>query len=635
MLKSTQTKTFKIDAFLQESKGRDSALVLAQLCRVMEDRLYSTKKIPTRVSSPKRKIAKPTKKSIFCVCPTEKGNGTGFAGSSFETGLVSVQMMQAQRRTDERERAVAQYIVATNKLLKRSFQSTGASWKLFGTLHEHLCPLLRNILRNMSWRDITEDSTLCKSILALFSSWVYSSSDTVKLMLTLLLLDPLVDQQNNHFEVATKLGDCVLATLIAAIDDQAQQFYRLKVQHERAKSMKTRRARVTWSPMKMKMKQFCVKDERGLKEIANKWHALRLRIGELVRIAPVKHIWDAIKLRYCGKKTQALQKEAQDLSLLHFRVDKADADPETYSRALGGLRVTCSNIAKHHLLAGESRFPVHPLAGVPLTLQQFMSIFQAPHTSQISNDPIPPKALRRLQTELSTLASSLPVDLGSSIFVCFDEGQMELLKVAIIGPRNTPYENGFFVFDVRIPPTYPGQPPKMLLRTTGNNMVRFNPNLYEDGHVCLSLLGTWSGPGWDPTYSSLLQVVLSIQSQIFVENPYFNEPGYDCHRDTDRGRQLSDNYDKTIRYMTLRFAILDQLHNPPPGFERVAAAHFNLKAKEIAGQLAEWEKLDPKIDQMVRKTYAKLGLPAYTAFRRKSTKRTETKDFRPKKKMKK
>ena len=29
--------------------------------------------------------------------------------------------------------------------------------------------------------------------------------------------------------------------------------------------------------------------------------------------------------------------------------------------------------------------------------------------------------------------------------------------------------------------------------TTGGNKVRFNPNLYDSGKVCLSLLGTWSG----------------------------------------------------------------------------------------------------------------------------------------------
>jgi len=43
--------------------------------------------------------------------------------------------------------------------------------------------------------------------------------------------------------------------------------------------------------------------------------------------------------------------------------------------------------------------------------------------------------------------------------------------------------------------------------------------------VCLSLLGTWSGPGWEKGVSTLSQVLLSIQSQILVDKPYANEPG--------------------------------------------------------------------------------------------------------------
>ena len=43
----------------------------------------------------------------------------------------------------------------------------------------------------------------------------------------------------------------------------------------------------------------------------------------------------------------------------------------------------------------------------------------------------------------------------------------------------------------------------------GGGSVRFNPNLYNCGKVCLSLLGTWSGAKgetWDPDSSSTLQV---------------------------------------------------------------------------------------------------------------------------------
>ena len=47
-------------------------------------------------------------------------------------------------------------------------------------------------------------------------------------------------------------------------------------------------------------------------------------------------------------------------------------------------------------------------------------------------------------------------------------------------------------------------------------------NLYEDGKVCLSILGTWSGEKsetWQPSRSSLLQALVSIQGLVLVKEP--------------------------------------------------------------------------------------------------------------------
>ena len=61
------------------------------------------------------------------------------------------------------------------------------------------------------------------------------------------------------------------------------------------------------------------------------------------------------------------------------------------------------------------------------------------------------------------------------------------------------------------------------LATTGGGSVRFNPNLYNSGKVCLSILGTWSagsqGEGWNAGLSTFLQVAISIQSLVFVPEP--------------------------------------------------------------------------------------------------------------------
>ena len=109
-----------------------------------------------------------------------------------------------------------------------------------------------------------------------------------------------------------------------------------------------------------------------------------------------------------------------------------------------------------------------------------------------------------LWKELSTYPTALPIEYGSSIFVRASENELDKLRVLIIGPEDTPYANGCFVFDLSLGNDYPNAPPKVQFLTTSsfmspantlaNKNIRFNPNLYECGKVCLSLLGTWSGP---------------------------------------------------------------------------------------------------------------------------------------------
>jgi ubiquitin-protein ligase len=133
----------------------------------------------------------------------------------------------------------------------------------------------------------------------------------------------------------------------------------------------------------------------------------------------------------------------------------------------------------------------------------------------------PNPCLKRLASELADLPGTLPLSQSAAVYVCVGEGDITRWRVAITGPEGTPYAFGAFVFDVHFPGTYPAVPPKVKNLTTGGGTVRFNPNLYNDGKVCLSLLGTWTGPGWDPAVSSALQVLVSIQSAIMTPLPFF------------------------------------------------------------------------------------------------------------------
>ncbi|KAK7067357.1 Baculoviral IAP repeat-containing protein 6 [Halocaridina rubra] len=202
-----------------------------------------------------------------------------------------------------------------------------------------------------------------------------------------------------------------------------------------------------------------------------------------------------------------------------------------------------------------------------------------------------PRRMKRLAQEAVTLSTSLPLSYSSSVFVRTDVDRLDIMKVLITGPEDTPYANGCFEFDVYFPVDYPTSPLHINLQTTGEGRVRFNPNLYQDGKVCLSILNTWHGrpeEKWNPQTSSLLQVLVSIQSLIFVSEPYFNEPGYERSRGTPAAMQNSREYDANIRAATVRWAMLNQLRSPSPCFKEVIERHFWLKHKEILEQIEGW-----------------------------------------------
>lgn len=204
-----------------------------------------------------------------------------------------------------------------------------------------------------------------------------------------------------------------------------------------------------------------------------------------------------------------------------------------------------------------------------------------------------PAKMKRLINEISALSVGLPLHSNSSVFLRIDSERMDVMKFGITGPKGTPYESGFFVFDLFCPAEYPSSPPLVNLQTTGNGTMRFNPNLYNCGKVCLSLLGTWrGGPNeqWSEQTSTLLQVFVSIQSLILVEDPYFNEPGYEGSMGTPEGKAASAAYSENIKLGTLRWAILEQLRNPAKGFEELINLHFLLKKPEIIRQCDMWLK---------------------------------------------
>ena len=132
--------------------------------------------------------------------------------------------------------------------------------------------------------------------------------------------------------------------------------------------------------------------------------------------------------------------------------------------------------------------------------------------------------MRRIRKEHRIMQSSLP----DGTFVRTWDSRLDLLRVLIVGPRNTPYELAPFIMDFHFGSYFPTAPPGSYFHSWTNNIGRINPNLYEEGKICLSLLGTWPGDekneGWSANQSSMLQIIVSLMGLVLVKEPYYSEP---------------------------------------------------------------------------------------------------------------
>ena len=179
------------------------------------------------------------------------------------------------------------------------------------------------------------------------------------------------------------------------------------------------------------------------------------------------------------------------------------------------------------------------------------------------------RKLKRIANEIKELEEGKKILIQSGIYFNYEEDKMDKLYIMFIGPKDTPYENGFYFFVLEYPDNYPMSPPTMIYMTQGylmnekNNLVkvRFNPNLYTNGKVCLSMLNTWKGPGWVPT-NTVTNILVAIQALVFNEEPLRNEPGFD-----DSPIKLINTYSEVIKYSNIKFSIKNQLNNNLNKFE--------------------------------------------------------------------
>lgn len=176
---------------------------------------------------------------------------------------------------------------------------------------------------------------------------------------------------------------------------------------------------------------------------------------------------------------------------------------------------------------------------------------------------------RRIAKEHKILRSSLP----PGIFVRTWESRLDLLRVLLIGSSDTPYEYAPFIIDFHLGSAYPQQPPVAFFHSWTNGNGPVNPNLYEDGKICLSLLGTWHADerneSWSPAKSTLLQVLVSIMGLVLVKEPYYNEAGYDVHREAPETKLNSALYTERAYFRARAFIVHALTHLPAPFSEEL------------------------------------------------------------------
>lgn len=156
------------------------------------------------------------------------------------------------------------------------------------------------------------------------------------------------------------------------------------------------------------------------------------------------------------------------------------------------------------------------------------------------------ETISRLLKDVKNIIKNPLTDNG--IYYIHNDTDMMKGYALIIGTSDTPYFSGNYFFEFNYPADYPHSPPKVQYWTNGNN-IRFNPNLYKCGKVCVSLLNTWRGEQW--TSCQTISTVLLTLCTLLCKKPLLNEPG------VNKQHPDMQNYTDIIEYSNIDVAICD------------------------------------------------------------------------------
>src|ERR1700744_1296997 len=164
--------------------------------------------------------------------------------------------------------------------------------------------------------------------------------------------------------------------------------------------------------------------------------------------------------------------------------------------------------------------------------------------------------MKRALKDFASLSN--PLNTENGIYAKLVGDDIRKIYMMLVGPIDSPYEGALFFFTIEYEKQfytpvgttpgiiYPFAPPKVVHYSS--SAIRVHPNLYTPcggGKCCLSILGTWSGPGWSAmmTFDVIAQTILSILDK----EPLRNEPGY-----SSGNSPHVKEYTNYIQYVTIR-----------------------------------------------------------------------------------
>ena len=207
--------------------------------------------------------------------------------------------------------------------------------------------------------------------------------------------------------------------------------------------------------------------------------------------------------------------------------------------------------------------------------------------------------LKRLSKDVQIMVSDELLSLD--IHYWYNEMDMRTGQGLLFGPEDTPYAYCPLIFSVKIPADYPFNSPDVTIMSS-DGVTRIHPNLYVGGKVCLSILGTYTGPKW----ASMMNIGTVFKSifSLLNDNPITNEPGWEKYPLSD---PKAGGYAEWVEYNLLKYTV----HQYRDHLYKTSKFWNNFKdVFDSDGWKEKWSKIGDKIKTLEAKgdkTYT--GLP--------------------------